>query len=42
MTVVMKIDLLGPKRRGLALGLNEAARLRRRRDRGRAQRLAGR
>jgi MFS family permease len=25
MTVVMKIDLVGPKRRGLALGLNEAA-----------------
>jgi len=25
MTVVMKIDLAGPKRRGLALGLNEAA-----------------
>src|SRR5215213_9352365 len=24
MTVVMKIDLVGPKRRGLALGLNEA------------------
>lgn len=25
MTVLMKIDLVGPKRRGLALGLNEAA-----------------
>lgn len=25
MTVVMKIDLVGPKRRGLALGLNESA-----------------
>jgi MFS family permease len=25
MTVVMKIDLVGPRRRGLALGLNEAA-----------------
>src|SRR5207302_7915522 len=25
MTVVMKIDLAGPRRRGLALGLNEAA-----------------
>jgi MFS family permease len=25
MTIVMKIDLVGPKRRGLALGLNEAA-----------------
>jgi len=25
MTVVMKVDLVGPKRRGLALGLNEAA-----------------
>ncbi|MGH2951453.1 MAG: MFS transporter, partial [Solirubrobacterales bacterium] len=25
MTVVMKIDLVGPKRRGFALGLNEAA-----------------
>ena len=25
MTVVMKIDLVGPQRRGLALGLNEAA-----------------
>jgi MFS family permease len=25
MTVVMKIDLVGPKRRGLALGINEAA-----------------
>src|SRR5574342_160345 len=25
MTVVMKIDLAGPARRGLALGLNEAA-----------------
>jgi MFS family permease len=25
MTVVMKIDLFGPRRRGLALGLNEAA-----------------
>src|SRR5207248_2689985 len=25
MTVVMKIDLAGPKRRGLALGLNESA-----------------
>src|SRR2546427_13307492 len=25
MTVVMKIDLVGPLRRGLALGLNEAA-----------------
>src|SRR5687768_11165559 len=25
MTVVMKIDLVGPGRRGLALGLNEAA-----------------
>jgi len=25
MTVVMKIDLVGPKRRGLALGLSEAA-----------------
>src|SRR4051794_34060065 len=25
MTVVMKIDLVGPERRGLALGLNEAA-----------------
>jgi MFS family permease len=25
MTVVMKMDLVGPKRRGLALGLNEAA-----------------
>jgi MFS family permease len=25
MTMVMKIDLVGPKRRGLALGLNEAA-----------------
>jgi MFS family permease len=25
MTVMMKIDLVGPKRRGLALGLNEAA-----------------
>ncbi len=25
MTVVMKIDLIGPRRRGLALGLNEAA-----------------
>ena len=25
MTVVMKIDLAGPSRRGLALGLNEAA-----------------
>jgi MFS family permease len=25
MTVVMKIDVVGPKRRGLALGLNEAA-----------------
>ena len=24
MTVVMKIDLVGPKRRGLALGFNEA------------------
>jgi MFS family permease len=25
MTVIMKIDLVGPKRRGLAMGLNEAA-----------------
>ena len=25
MTVVMKVDLVGPQRRGLALGLNEAA-----------------
>src|SRR6202022_1811505 len=25
MTVIMKIDLVGPRRRGLALGLNEAA-----------------
>src|SRR5204863_3012115 len=25
MTVVMKIDLVGPRQRGLALGLNEAA-----------------
>src|SRR5205823_13451683 len=25
MTVVMKIDLVGPRRRGFALGLNEAA-----------------
>src|SRR5213079_2843693 len=25
MTVVMKIDLVGPRRRGLALGLNESA-----------------
>src|SRR5207244_12401981 len=25
MTVLMKIDLVGPRRRGLALGLNEAA-----------------
>ncbi|MCV5540001.1 MFS transporter, partial [Escherichia coli] len=25
MTVVMKVDLVGPKRRGFALGLNEAA-----------------
>src|SRR2546426_4171799 len=25
MTVVMKVDLVGPRRRGLALGLNEAA-----------------
>jgi MFS family permease len=25
MTVVMKVDLVGPKRRGLALGINEAA-----------------
>jgi MFS family permease len=25
MTVIMKVDLVGPKRRGLALGLNEAA-----------------
>ena len=25
MTVVMKIDLVGPKRRGLAFGLNESA-----------------
>src|SRR5689334_9821370 len=25
MTVVMKIDLVGPRKRGLALGLNEAA-----------------
>ena len=25
MTVAMKIDLVGPRRRGLALGLNEAA-----------------
>ena len=25
MTVVMKIDLVGPERRGFALGLNEAA-----------------
>ena len=25
MTVVMKIDLVGPKRRGLALGFNESA-----------------
>jgi hypothetical protein len=38
MTVVMKIDLVGPKRAGLALGLNEAAGLRRCRDRGDRQR----
>src|SRR5262249_54637103 len=25
MTVIMKVDLVGPKRRGLALGLNECA-----------------
>jgi len=25
MTVIMKVDLVGPKRRGLALGLNEFA-----------------
>ena len=29
-TVVMKIDLVGPARRGFAMGLNEAMRLRRR------------
>ena len=32
-TVIMKIDLAGPRRRGLALGLNEVRRVRRRRRR---------
>ena len=42
MTVVMKIDLVGPERRGLALGLNESAGYGGVAARRRAQRLAGR
>ena len=42
MTVVMKIDLVGPKRRGFALGLNEAAGYGGVAAGGRAQRLARR
>ena len=42
MTVVMKIDLVGPRRRGLALGLNESAGYLGRRRRPRSHRRARR